>query len=69
MPEKILPGLVQKALLDAKDLHNALRIDKAGSIWNRHPMGWWQKVGEIHDKRLAEDLLASQLQPVTKEDR
>lgn len=63
-----LPGLIQKAALDARNLHSRLQIAKDGSIYRLGFYGW-EKIGWLKDPELCEDLLASQIRPVTKEDR
>lgn len=64
----VLPGVIQKAALDARELHTRLRIGSDGTIYRWGFYGW-NNIGIIKDPQLAEDLLASQLRPVTKEDR
>lgn len=62
---KILPGLIQKALLDANALHLDYRINPNGEVWRYSPIGWI-KTGQLADPSDREDFLVGKL---TQEDR
>lgn len=68
MPEKILPGLIQKALRDANDLKTTCQAQRGGQgyrLWKMTALGWSQ-VGELADGQDVEDFMVAQL---TQEDR
>lgn len=65
MGEKILPGLIQKALIQASELRDHTRINPNGDVWSMSPLGWI-KTGHLANERDREDFLVGKL---TQEDR
>jgi hypothetical protein len=65
MGERVLPGLIQKAKLDAEALPLRMTINAAGQIRKRGPRGWI-RAGDLPDRQDREDFLVAQL---TQEER
>lgn len=61
----VLHGLIQKAKIQAEDLHTRLRAGSSGDVWEMRQYGW-VKTGQLIDPQNREDFLVSQL---TQEDR
>lgn len=60
MADKIVHGLIQKALLTANELHSRYRIQSDGALWEIHPTGWI-RTGTIARPQDREDFLLSKL--------
>ena len=64
MTERVLHGLIQKALLTASELPSRYRINPDGQLWRMTPNGW-RPVGGLLAADDREDFLVSKL---TQED-
>jgi hypothetical protein len=65
MGDRVLPGLLQRALSDANQLSKRVKVDDRGDIWRVGPAGW-VKVGMLARTMDREDFLVAQL---SQEDR
>jgi hypothetical protein len=66
MTERLLHGLIQKALIDANTLpYVSYNGGKGKRIWRKSVMGW-NCIGELSSDQDAEDFLVGKL---TQEDR
>lgn len=66
MSNKLLPGLIQQALLTAAELRDRYRFNPDGQLWKRTPAGWICDGTRITQPTDREDFLLAKLR---QEDR